>query len=44
MGFSAVVPPIIGFIIDVFGFLPAFYVLASFSLIGGIIAIFLPRI
>jgi MFS family permease len=44
MGFSAVIPPIIGFIIDTLGFFPAFYVLAGFSLIGGIIAILLPRI
>ena len=44
MGFSAVVPPIIGYIIDIFGFFEAFYVLAIFSFAGAVIAIFLPKI
>ena len=43
MGVPAVVPPIIGFIIDTFGFFVAFYVLGGLSLMGAMIAILLPK-
>ncbi|MFX1519676.1 MAG: MFS transporter [Promethearchaeota archaeon] len=43
MSISAVAPPIIGFIIDKFGFFEAFYILGGFSLVGAVLAFFLPR-
>lgn len=43
MGFSAVTPPIIGLIIDTFGFFEAFYVLGAISLASAMITFFLPR-
>jgi len=44
MGIAAMIPPIIGYIIDIFGFFVAFSALAGFSLAGAVIAILLPKI
>jgi hypothetical protein len=44
MGIAAIIPPIIGYIIDISGFFVAFGVLAGFSLVGALIAILLPKI
>jgi FSR family fosmidomycin resistance protein-like MFS transporter len=43
MGIAAVIPPIIGYIIDIFGFFAAFGALAGFSFLGGMISFFLPK-